>query len=181
LKSDAARPPGTQGAQGAEARSQGPRIGHVIEEFTIMFLVPITPQTRGLWRSFDRLFDDSLDRLFAPVAAPKAASRSPALDVAESDQAYTVTLELPGIAKDDVKVSVEGRHVTIEASASKNDERKDGDRIVYRERTASSYARTFVLPAEVDQARSSAKLDNGVLKLELAKREPVSARRIAVN
>jgi HSP20 family protein len=146
-----------------------------------MFLVPITPQTRGLWRSFDRLFDDSLDRLFAPVAAPKAASRSPALDVAESDQAYTVTLELPGIAKDDVKVSVEGRHVTIEANASKTDERKDGDRIVYRERSATSYARTFVLPAEVDQARSSAKLDNGVLKLELPKREPVSARRIAVN
>ena len=146
-----------------------------------MFLVPITPQARGLWRSFDRLFDDSLDRLFTPVAAPKAASRSPALDVAESDQAYTVTLDLPGIAKDDVKVSVEGRHVTIEASARKNDERKDGDRIVYRERSVSSYARTLVLPAEVDQARSSAKLDNGVLKLELAKREPVNARRIAVN
>jgi len=146
-----------------------------------MFLVPIAPQSRGLLRSFDRLFDDSLDRLFAPVAAPKAASRSPALDVAESDQAYTVTLDLPGVAKDDVKVSVEGRHVTIEARASKNDERKDGDRIVYRERAVSSFARTFVLPAEVDQDRSSAKLDNGVLKLELAKRQPVDARRIAVN
>ena len=146
-----------------------------------MFLVPIAPQSRGLWRSFDRLFDDSLDRLFAPVAAPKAASRSPALDVAESDQAYTVTLDLPGVAKDDVKVSVEGRHVTIEARASKNDERKDGDRIVYRERAVSSFARTFVLSAEVDQDRSSAKLDNGVLKLELAKRQPVDARRIAVN
>jgi HSP20 family protein len=181
LKSGSARPLVGQGAHSAEAPGSVPRIGYVIEEFTIMFLVPIAPQSRGLWRSFDRLFDDSLDRLFAPVAAPKAAWRSPALDVAESDQAYTVTLDLPGVAKDHVKVSVEGRHVTIEARASTNDECKDGDRIVYRERAVSSFARTFVLPAEVDQDRSSAKLDNGVLKLELAKRQPVDARRIAVN
>jgi len=179
LKSDATRPLVGQDAQGAEACSPGPRDGHVIEEFSIMFLVPITPQTRGLWRGFDRLFAASLDRLFAPTT--QTASRSPALDVAESEQAYTVTLDLPGVAKDDVKVSVEGRTVTIEASAGKTDERKDGDRIVYRERSVSSFARSFVLAAEVDQERSSAKLDNGVLRLELAKRRPVDARRIAVN
>jgi HSP20 family protein len=181
LKSGATRPLPGQGAQGQVPSGRGLRSGHVIEEFNIMFLVPITAPSRGLWRNFDRLFDESLSRLFTPASASDAVSRSPALDVAESDRAYTVTLDLPGVAKDDVKVSVEGRRVTIEAQASKSDERKDGDRIVYCERSVSSFARTFVLPAEVDQARSNAKLDNGVLKLELAKREPVHTRRIAVN
>jgi len=50
-----------------------------------------------------------------------------------------------------------------------------------RERAESSYARSFVLPVDLDQERSSAKLDNGVLKLELAKRGSASATQIAIN
>jgi HSP20 family protein len=139
-----------------------------------MFLVSLTRRRSNWARSFDR----SLARLFADEAA---LPRSPALDIVESEQAYTVTLDLPGVAKDDVKVSIEGRRVQIEAQAGKTDERRQGDRVLYRERTESSYARSFVLPAELDQERSTAKLDNGVLKLELAKRSSASATRIAIN
>ena len=144
-----------------------------------MFLVPLTRRADWL-RSFDRLFDGSLEGLFANDA-PAALPRTPALDIAESDQAYTVMLDLPGIAKDNVKVSIEGRRVQIEAQAAKSGERNEGDRVLYRERTESSYARSFVLPVELDQERSSAKLDNGVLKLELAKRADASVKQIAVN
>ncbi|HEU5295724.1 MAG TPA: Hsp20/alpha crystallin family protein [Burkholderiaceae bacterium] len=144
-----------------------------------MFLVPLTRRADWL-RSFDRLLDGSLDGLFGSEAQT-ALPRTPALDIAESDQAYTVALDLPGVAKDNVKVSIEGRRVQIEAQVSKNEERKEGDRVVYRERAASSYARSFVLPVELDQERSSAKLDNGVLKLELAKRVNASVKQIAIN
>lgn len=139
-----------------------------------MFLVPLTRRRANWVRSFDR----SLGRLFADEAA---LPRSPALDIAESEQAYTVTLDLPGVAKDDVKVSIEGRRVQVEAQAGKTDERKQGDRVLYGERAESSYARSFVLPAELGQERSTAKLDNGVLKLELTKRSGASATRIAIN
>jgi len=135
-----------------------------------MFLVPI-PRTCDWLRSF--LFDDS--------SAPTALPRSPALDVADSDEAYTVTLELPGVAKDDVKVSIEGRRVQIEAQAGKTAERKEGDRVLVRERAESSYTRRILLPVELDQERSTAKLENGVLKLELVKRRSASANRIAIN
>lgn len=147
-----------------------------------MFLVPMTRSASELVRNFDRLFDESFDRLFAPgTPAPSALARSPALDIAESEQAYTVTLDLPGVAKDDVKVSIDGRRVNVEARSSKNEERKEGDSIIYRERAESSFARSFALPAEVDQERSSAKLDNGVLKLELGKRRASSAAQITIN
>ena len=146
-----------------------------------MFLVPINRSASGWVRNFDRLFDESFDRLFSGADAAAAWARSPSLDVAESEQAYTVTLDLPGVAKDDVKVSVEGSRVSIEAKSAKSGDRKEGDRVLLRERAASSYARSFVLPAELDEARSNAKLEHGVLTLELAKRQTTPATKITVN
>lgn len=146
-----------------------------------MFLVPVTRSASDLVRSFDRLFDASFDRFFVGVPNRASVERSPALDVAESEQAYTVMLDLPGVAKDDVKVSIEGRRVSIEAKAAKAHERKDGDRVLLCERAASTYVRSFVLPAELDEERSNAKLEHGVLTLELAKRRAAQPTRISVN
>jgi len=92
-----------------------------------------------------------------------------------------VKLEMPGVAKEDVKVAIEGRQITVQAQSERTEERKEGDRIVYRERSASSYARSFTLPVEVDQAESGAKLENGVLTLTLPKRGARSAAQITVN
>lgn len=129
-----------------------------------MFIVPL-PRTSALASAY--LFNTP-------------ARRSPALDVAETDTAYTVTLDLPGIAKEDVKVSIDGRRVDIEAQTAQSEERKDSERIVYRERAASRYARSFTLPVELDEAQSSAKLENGVLSLTLTKRRP-AVSRIQIN
>ena len=71
--------------------------------------------------------------------------------------------------------------VTIKTKSAKDDERKEGDRVLLRERAASSYARNFVLPVDLDQERSKAKLEHGVLTLELAKRQPTPASKITVN
>lgn len=146
-----------------------------------MFLVPMT-RNAELARSFERLFDDSFDRFFAPAAqGGNDVARSPALDVAESDRAYTVKLDLPGVAKEDVKVSIDGRRISVEAQTRKDDEKKEGDRIVYRERSMSSYARSFTVATEVDESTSAAKLENGVLSLTLAKRNAPVAAKLTVN
>ncbi len=146
-----------------------------------MFLVPMTRNASELARSFDRLFDDGFERFFAPSAqAGSDAARSPALDVAESDRAYTVKLDLPGVAKEDVKVSIDGRRISVEAQTRKDEEKKEGDRIVYRERSMSSFARSFTVATEVDQAESAAKLENGVLTLTLSKRNAPASKRLTV-
>ncbi len=144
-----------------------------------MFLVPMTRNASQLARSFDRLFDDGFERFFAP--STRDSQRSPALDVAESDRAYTVKLDLPGVAKEDVKVSIDGRRVSVEAQTRKEEEKKEGDRIVYRERSLASFARSFTLAGDVDQAESSAKLENGVLTLTLAKRGAPASAQISVS
>ena len=154
-----------------------------------MFIVPVSRRAAVRARHFDRLFDTALDQFFAPPAADAAPVRRPAIDVAESDRGYVVTLDVPGVTREDVKVSIDGRRVSIvaEARPAKAPAAVEGaeapqpaERVILRERATASYARSFTLASEIDQASSQAKLDNGVLTLTLVKREPV-ATRIAVN
>jgi HSP20 family protein len=167
---------------GAATASAGP----VNRKEMSMFLVPVSRESRDLARSIDRMFDETFDRFFgtpSTAGAPRGelAARTPALDVAESDRSYSVKLEMPGVKKEDVKVTIDGRRVTVQAETKSENERKDGDRIVYRERSVSSYARSFTLPVEVEQAGASAKLEHGVLTLELPKRGASAAAQLTVN
>lgn len=148
-----------------------------------MFLVPVSRSSSELHRGLERLFDDSfLDRLFGPAATePATGTRSPSLDVSESERAYTVLLDLPGVAKSDVKIAIDGRRVSIEAAAPRQDETREGERVLYRERSATRWARSFTLPQDIDQAESQARLDNGVLTLTLTKRRASSAQHLTVN
>lgn len=141
-----------------------------------MFLVPVTRRSSEL----NRLFDDTLERFFNP-GTQTPESFSPALDVTESPQAWTVKVDLPGVAKEDVKIAIEGKRVSVEAEVRKEGEQKEGDRVIYRERTVSRYARSFALPAEADQSESAARLDNGVLTLTLAKKRATQATHLQVN
>ena len=150
-----------------------------------MFIVPVTrsvTRVNGHAGAFDRLFDDAFDRLLgASRAAAPAEARAPAIDVVETDSQYTVTVDLPGVAKEDVKVSIDGKRVSIEAQAAAAPEKKDGERVVYSERPVARFARSFTLPVEIDQAASQAKLDNGVLSLVLAKKLKPAAAQLTVN
>jgi HSP20 family protein len=144
-----------------------------------MFLVPFTRNTE-LARTFDRLFDDNFDRFFGLAPATEGGPRSPALDVTENDTAYTVKFDMPGVTKDDIKVSVDGRLVSVQAETKREEEKKEGDRVVYRERSVQSFARSFTLPMDVSSPDAGAKLENGVLTLVLPKAQLRSASRIAV-
>src|SRR5437868_15493040 len=85
-----------------------------------MFIVPVSRRAVPSSRSFDRLFDDAFDRFFAaPSASDAAPVRRPAIDVSESDSHYLVTLDVPGVSREDVKVSIDGRKVSIVAEARK--------------------------------------------------------------
>jgi HSP20 family protein len=147
-----------------------------------MFLVPVSPSTRSaadFARSLERFFDDSVFE--RPAAGASVAPRSPSLDVAETATGYSVNLDVPGVTKNDVKIAIDGRRVSISAQTQHEDVKKDGERVIYRERSAASFARSFTLPEEIDQDASQAKLDNGVLSLTLAKKRAAAAKQLTVN
>lgn len=146
-----------------------------------MFLVPVNRNLSDLSRGLDRLFDEGLSSFFGDKPEFATALRSPALDVAENEQNYTVKLDLPGVPKDAVKITIEGRRVSIDAEQSKEEEKKEGERVLYRERSVSRFSRSFSLPQEISQSDSSAKMEHGVLTLTLAKRASKGATHLSVS
>ncbi|MDP9124808.1 MAG: Hsp20/alpha crystallin family protein [Pseudomonadota bacterium] len=158
-----------------------------------MFIVPVSRRAAVRARHFDRLFDTAFDQLFAQPAADSAPVRQPAIDVSESDLGYVVTLDVPGVTREDVKVSIDGRHVSIVAESRANEAAaeapasgaaestpKNTDRVILRERAFASFARSFTLQSEIDQSASQARLENGVLTLTLTKRS-ANETRLTVN
>jgi HSP20 family protein len=138
-------------------------------------------------RVVDRFFDESFDRYFGGAGS---SARTPALDVCETDSAYTVAFEVPGVTRDQLTVTVEGRRVSIESKdvakaeaveGATADAPKDAPRALYRERSVARFARTVSLPAEVDQSASQAKFENGVLTLTLAKKVPTGATQLSIS
>jgi HSP20 family protein len=142
-----------------------------------MFIVNAVRPSSDLSRSIDRLFDSTLDRVFSG----ETALRSPTLDVTETEAGYNVFIDVPGVTKDDVKITIDGRRIHVSAQTQRDDIKKDGERIIHRERSASSFSRSFTLPEEVDQDASQAKLDSGVLSLTLAKKRAAAAKHLMVN
>ena len=109
------------------------------------------------------------------------ATRTPALDVSEDDKAYSVTVDMPGVAKEAVKVRVEGRRVQIETVSPEAAAPSDGSRLLYRERRTASYARSFSLPVEIEHRQSQARFENGVLSLTLVKRVAENGGELTIN
>jgi HSP20 family protein len=140
-----------------------------------MFIVPVSRRTAARGHHLDRLFDSAIDQFLSQPAADSAPVRRPALDVSESDRGYVVTLDVPGVTREDVKVSIDGRRVSIvaearAAQAPATEAPKNTDRAILRERAVASFARSFTLQSEIDQSSSQARLENGVLTLTLTKR-----------
>ena len=159
-----------------------------------MFLVPLTRRSTAFSHPLASWFDErSFDRFVSPISPISPVSRtarvqrSPALDVSDEDTSYTIQLDMPGVTKGDVKVAIDGRRVSVQATAQTPAQAEpdatptEADRVVYSERTSASYARSFTLPTEVDQGSSSAKLENGVLTLTLVKKVAPQAAQLTVN
>jgi len=110
---------------------------------------------------------------------PAEAALRPAMDATENDQAYTLTFDLPGMSREQVQVSIDGRSVRVEATAPEAGA-EEGARVLRRERQASRFAREIELASEVNADASTARFDNGVLRLTLTKLQPSGARKIEV-
>lgn len=131
---------------------------------------------------FDEFFNDFFARGGLPLARPAelpAAVRA-RMDVIDRNDRYEVLVDLPGVRKEDIQVTIEGNRVAIAAEAKSEKEVKNGDRLIHSERFAASYARSFELPAEVTEEGAEAAYENGVLRLTLPKRATVTSKRLTI-
>jgi HSP20 family protein len=102
------------------------------------------------------------------------------VDVKESDKAYTVAAEVPGVAKEDIHVSIDGSVVTLRAEIKQQDIQNQDEKVLRTERYYGAVSRSFQLPQDIDQSQAKAKYDNGVLSLTLPKKAANGSQRLAI-
>jgi HSP20 family protein len=139
-------------------------------------------RTRNLRPSWDALsdFDDVINGIFRPVTGTQAVvPRTPALDVIDRGDHYTVEAELPGVEKENVEISIDDGVLTV--SAKLNEETLDESaNVLRRERKFGEFARSLRLGDDVDGENVGASYDKGVLAITLPKVEQTLPRRIEI-
>lgn len=104
---------------------------------------------------------------------------SPAVDISETDKEYLIKVEVPGIKKDDVKVTVHAGVLTIKGERKSEKEDK-GEKYHRIERYYGSFARSFTLPDNVNEDQVRAEHKDGMLMVHLQKQEPSKPKSIEV-
>lgn len=102
------------------------------------------------------------------------------VDVKETDQGYSVQAEVPGVAKEDIHVSIDGNVVTLSAEVKQSDTQTSNEKLLRSERYYGAVSRSFQLPADIDQDTAKAKYDNGVLTLTLPKKKSGASQRLTI-
>lgn len=139
------------------------------------------------WREFgslqnriNRIFDDTL-RDLSPFDGEEIerGTWAPAVDIYESNDSYSVKVDLPGISKDDIQVDLHDSTLTIKGEKKFEDE-VSRDNYLRMERAYGTFVRSFTLPKSVDADKIQAKYKEGVLELTIPKKEEAKPRQIKV-
>lgn len=120
-------------------------------------------------KEMERAFDDFRSG-FGDFPLRSAGVRLPAVDIRDEGKEYAVEAELPGLKKEEVSIEVNDDALIIKAEKESTVE-ENGEDFVRRERGRLSFYRQVPLPADVDISKASAKMEDGLLKITLPKKE----------
>lgn len=127
---------------------------------------------------------DAFDRglgLFAPVSSSTVLA--PRVDVRETNQAYLMEIDLPGMTEKDVEISLKDRILTIASLQETKTEDKQKDEnteYLIRERRTSAFTRRFTLPEDINSENVKAEFKNGVLTIDIPRRPETQPRQITI-
>ncbi|HJV80487.1 Hsp20/alpha crystallin family protein [Noviherbaspirillum sp.] len=102
------------------------------------------------------------------------------MDVAETEQAYQIKADIPGVKKEDIKVAIDGNVVSIRAETKEEKEEKMEGNMVRKERHYGEQYRSFTLPQDVDESKVEARYQDGVLSLMLPKKAGGTTKQITI-
>jgi HSP20 family protein len=128
-----------------------------------------TPSVFNLFSDFDDIFEGALSEW-----------RQPNFDVEENEKSYLLTVDLPGVRQEDVKIDLNGRMLTISGERKRETKSDEKDKVQRFERSYGKFTRSFTLPETVDANNIAADLENGELKLTIPKSEQAKPRSIQI-
>lgn len=138
-----------------------------------------TSSLRSLQDEVNRLFETVFPGSFEGREAPSSVW-SPSMDLMESDDQYHLSIDLPGISKKDVSISVENNRLTIRGERSA-ESRTEDDNVLRMERSFGSFYRAVRLPESVNEDGIKASFKDGVLSVVLPKTEKSRPKKISIS
>jgi HSP20 family molecular chaperone IbpA len=132
-------------------------------------------EMRRLLDTFRANMEETLERVF-PSQTSLPALKQPRVDILDLGDALQVVADMPGVRKEDIEINLKPERVEISAESSTETERKEED-YTYRERGYASYRRVIDLPADVLPDKAEASFKNGVLEVNLPKKEPTELEK----
>jgi HSP20 family protein len=146
-----------------------------------------TPET-SVWRSLDRFANlrDELNGLFEGPFWPNSGRQAqlfngwtPAMDLYQTNDDIVAMVELPGMRKEDIEISLHDGMLTI--SGERKEEKADGEKAARTERFVGKFRRSISLPTRVDLNKANATYRDGILTVTLPKAEEAKPKQIQVN
>jgi HSP20 family protein len=127
-------------------------------------------------------FDDLMGGWFRSPAVLRRdeAARMPAIDVSEKEESYLVKAELPGVARENLDITINDGVLTINAERKEEKKEEKDDRVIRQERYLGKLVRSLRLGSDIDEGRIEAQYQDGVLKLSLPKTAEVKPRKVDV-
>ncbi len=128
----------------------------------------------------NRFFDDPFLRIGRMDEEANLGMWNPAVDLYEKDDHFVIKAELPGVDKNDIKVDLKDRVLTL--SGERTYDNEVGEENYYRkERSYGKFQRAFTLPTDVDSDKITAEFKDGVLRVEVPKPEEKKAKQVTIH
>ena len=148
------------------------------------FMTNIAREVDHLQDSIRRMFDNPFTSINDPLAFPQPVGWFPAVEITESANELTMTAELPGLDREDIKIDLDANMLTLrgEKREARMEEGKEKEYHI-EERMYGAFQRSFTLPLTVDSEKITADFEKGVLTVRLPKSASARprGREIAIN
>jgi HSP20 family protein len=143
-----------------------------VKEEDNMYNLELRTRRTPVWNA---VFDKEFDRLFSTIARSEAFS--PACEIFDLEKAYGISLDIPGVAQEDISIEVKDRELHISGERRVRSEAE----AARSEKRYGKFTRVFSLPRDVDADAIEARFENGVLDVQLPKRAETQARKIQIS
>jgi len=144
----------------------------------------LTKYTPGNWSPFDTLeeLQSDINRIFTRSLTrekPWVGMFQPDLEIREESDAYVLSVDLPGVRKEDLNISVHGNRLTLKGERKQNKENKEKG-YHYSEKYYGAFTRSMEFPLEIQSDKVKASYNDGVLQIVLPKAESAKPRQVSI-
>jgi len=131
------------------------------------------------WNAFAE-WDREMDRFFDGLSAREVHAGSPACDIEETDDHYLISVDMPGVPKDRIKIEFQDQQLVVSGERRVESEKKENGRI-YSERRHGKLQRVFQLPPGIQSDRAEAHHEDGVIRVYLPKAQLAKPRELKIS